>query len=1292
MELRANRRVWEVLFCVGAALTLHGIAVGAADTDSAAQAKRIVDMSGVRGGLIVHVGCGDGHLTASLALNDRYRVHGLDTDEADVDAARQNIKSRRIYGRVSVDEWEGKSLPYRTDLVNLVVCERGKAVSMDEVMRVLQPNGVAMLRRDGQWTKKVKPRPDELDEWTHYLHDASGNPVSQDTRVGPPQGLQWVGGPRWGRHHDHMASMNALVSGNGRIFYVIDKGSRKSILLPARWYLVARDAFNGTILWERRLSGWHTPLWPLKSGPAQLPRRLVAMGDRLYAMLGQEGPVSVLDAATGEVVHTYPGTKGATEIILSDGVLYALVDAAAGEGDPEAVRDVQHRARNTPWWTREESRIMAFRTDNGKLMWEKSQKVVPLTLAAEDGRLCCHNGQKLVCLDAANGSELWTSRPIAIGAQIYSFFGPTLVIDKGTVLFAGGEKAAMQFHEDGVMMAEDNMTAVSLEDGKTLWEASHPASGYRSPEDIFVLGDRVWCGETNQGRLVGIFTGRDIRTGKVEKEFPPDVETHWFHHRCYRGKATSRYLMMSRTGIEYIDPETEHWEINHWTRGSCLYGVMPANGLTYAGPHDCACYIVAKTSGFNALSPDPAAPLDELENISDADRLTKGPAYDRPVEMSAKEGDWPTYRCDGGRSGHTALPVSAKLESSWEADVGDDLTSPVVAGGRLFISGKATHTVYCLDASTGESLWDFTAGGRVDSPPTISEGRVVFGCRDGRVYCLRFSDGALIWKFRVAPLDLRTMAYEDLESVWPVHGSVLVRDGQAWCVAGRSMFMDGGLRLVRLDVKTGKKLFENVMDRTDPTTGRSLQEKIKGLNMPPALPDILSSKGDRVYMRTQEFDRKGRRTEVRRPENERDQLGEAAHLLAATGFLDDAWFHRSYWFYGKTPLSGAGGYYRAGRNAPAGRIMVFDESTVYGYGRKPKYLRWTTPIEYELFASTRQDFQRGSGWIDVEKTPSLDPAGVPISIEAWINPRGRNGVVAARGAGVQGFTLYLKRGRPHFGIVISKSYHEVRAKKRVPNGKWTHIAGVLTADKKLEVYVNGKLSNTSQAPGFIASTPGQAMEVGADEGGQVGNYDDVSTFHGLIDELKLYRGALSAEAVKSSAAGERLRAPEDVDLVLYYSFDAGDAKDTSGKGNHGEVGEVDFVSGKFGRAAEFGSRGLPDFYRVRRQWTREIPLHARAMALAHDTLFAAGPPDLVDEEKATRSIGRPETMQKLRHQDAAWQGAEGALLWATSKKTGDKLAEYRLEALPVWDGMAAANGCLYIATTDGKVHCLKGEK
>jgi len=49
-------------------------------------------------------------------------------------------------------------------------------------------------------------------------------------------------------------------------------------------------------------------------------------------------------------------------------------------------------------------------------------------------------------------------------------------------------------------------------------------------------------------------------------------------------------------------------------------------------------------------------------------------------------------------------------------------------------------------------------------------------------------------------------------------------------------------------------------------------------------------------------------------------------------------------------------------------------------------------------------------------------------------------------------------------------------------------------------------------------------------------------------------------------------------------------------------------------------------------------------------------------------------------------GAEGGLL-AYAAADGRKLAGRDLAPL-VWDGMAAAHGCLYVSTADGKVMAL----
>lgn len=1062
--------------------------IAACAANDATQARTIIETVGIKGGLIVHVGCGDGKLTAALRANDSFIVHGLDTDAKNVDAARKHIQSLGLYGSVSVAQWDGQRLPYIENFVNLIVVSEGVRVSSDEIMRVLAPNGVALV--GGK--KTVKPRPSTIDEWTHYLHDPSNNAVAHDSEISFLTRMQWIAGPRYSRHHDHMSGASAMVSANGRNFYIFEEAPRASILIPPQWHLYARDAFNGTLFWKRPIARWHEHMYPLKSGPQILPRRLVAVGDKVYATLNIDAPLTELDAATGKTLRTYDGTGVTEEILFSDGVLFlAVADSKSLRSDPKKVfatmADIRADATGGLWGEAPRT-IMAVQASSGNVLWKKATTLMPATLALDKQNVFFHDSGKIVCLSRKSGAQLWASET-PNQRTLKSSATPTLVVYEDVVLFSGyGGDAKKHKGEDTTMYA------LSACDGKRLWEAAHPPSGHAgSPKDILVLNGVVWCGDTSNGSASsGISTGRDLHTGKVLKEFSPDVQTHWFHQRCYRQKATDKFLLYSRTGIEFVDVANAHWTCHHWTRGACLYGIMPANGMIYNPPHPCACYLDAKLFGFNALAPSVKS-WQPKRDVPDAGRLDlKSEISDFKFEIS--DSDWPIYRGNAARGGYVKTIVPAtELKRAWQTDLGVKLSAPVIAGGKLFVSAVDKQEVLALDASNGKKLWSFTAGGRVDSAPTIWQGRVLFGCADGYVYCLRATDGALAWRFRAAPEDRRHFAFEQVESVWPVSGSVLVQNDTLYCVAGRSMFLDGGLRMIQLDPKTGRKLSEVVMDENDPYTKTNLQSHIKGLNMPVALPDILSSDGRYVYMRTLAFDMEGKRKQIGYTEV-REQQGDDRHLFSPTGLLDDTMWHRTYWEYGRAFASGAGGYYQAGRVTPAGRILVFDDQNVYGYGRRWQYYRWTTPLEFHLFATSKN----------------------PEQIRMGVEPPKK----------------LKKDGKP-----------------------------------------------------------------------------------------------------KGNMTGSPLT--------------------------------------RFGYA-----------------WSDELAVQATAMALADKTLFVAGPPDVIDEEQAVKALNDPEIKKKLAEQEAALEGKRGALLAAVSATNGKKLAAYRLDSAPIFDGLAAANGRLYLSTLDGKVICL----
>jgi len=112
-------------------------------------------------------------------------------------------------------------------------------------------------------------------------------------------------------------------------------------------------------------------------------------------------------------------------------------------------------------------------------------------------------------------------------------------------------------------------------------------------------------------------------------------------------------------------------------------------------------------------------------------------------------------------------------------------------------------------------------------------------------------------------------------------------------------------------------------------------------------------------------------------------------------------------------------------------------------------------------------------------------------------------------------------------------------------------------------------------------------------------------------------------------------------------------------------------------------------------WSQKrLPLLARAMVLAGETLFVAGPPDhgLAEDAQSYLKHLSAEVQERAQQQAEALAGNQGGLLWAVAKDDGKRLAEHKLDSPPVFDGMAAARGRLYVSTMDGAVHCLGGRE
>jgi len=769
--------------------------LGAGPLLAATPAEEILNSVESKSGVIVVVGCGEEaapKLTADLGRSGNWVVHAIAGSREELARFNQAIAAGAVKGFVSAEELGLAKLPYRDHLVNILVImdlRRAQAagLTMKEARRCVVPQGRIVVRSGGK-SEQTPPR-NEMDVWTHRYYDAGGIPTSNDKVFGLPVGFKWNAGLPMNfdnpvQSANRYSSTRAMVVDDGRCFTFStvvyeNLGAGWRSQYGADQYLTCRDAFNGRLLWRKRIGEtYYGGLYIENLAP------LVSTGRRLY-LAGENGKMHVVDTRTGKTVRELP-TAHIPGVIAAAG---GTVVVATWE-DGKVMGSIKRYDRRRMDWEINKGTIEAYDDASGRHLWKRDLLGTSLSIA--DGKVyivnrtrkdpleekhnrrgkgdtTAHPPQKVIALDLARGTVLWQTDDAAFQATNQAISLEAAGHGAVAVAFQGRKKVAL----------------LSAATGKPLDAQAAAATGkhfYRYRNHICTpvmrVGDVIL---SNRG-------GSITQAGKSVK---------------YGG-----------------------------ARAACLTGTVPACGAGYIAQNWCRCS-PGQIPGLIAV-----APIGTIPAPADMEKPTQPVVYSTYSDGAFSSSLWTSPRGNARRSSSAAcdIPDDVKLVWSnqivgptkegtvrrdWRSYLNSRLTAAVVAGGMAIVGDIDHNEIIAVDVKDGGVQWRFLTGGRVDSAPTLHKGICLVGDHTGCVYAIKIKSGELIYKLRIAPAEKRMLSYGKMESVWPVIGGVMVADGKAYASAGRTQGSDGGLVIRAFTPETGKPLWAKAL----PQSGGGLIEK-----------------------------------------------------------------------------------------------------------------------------------------------------------------------------------------------------------------------------------------------------------------------------------------------------------------------------------------------------------------------------------------------------------------------------------------------------------------------------------
>jgi outer membrane protein assembly factor BamB len=769
-----------------------------------------------------------------LAKTGEVVVHCIAPDENAADKIARAADKAGVGGKLLVESIPVKPLPYRDYLLNCLVVEKSEGLDFAAALKTVAPGGKLCRLEGGQWKVTVRKRPEGMDEWTHNYRDAGGNSgVSTDKFVKFPLGLRWNDDLPFNlstslQSSNSWTNTRAIAVVDGRVYYITNCAREnlrrtgdemRAVKVTQDQYLIARDAWNGTPIWRRKLGDiFYGGLFYTARAP------MVAMNGKLYAVTRQKELLEI-DGATGKTLQKFNTDFLPSIVMVLDDTLVA---ACWKEG--HSVGGLTGVDRRPMDINVEEGTLVAFNLKNGSKIWE--HKKLATSMRGADGRVYIVHRE---------------------GQDKYSQDKYERARRRGKYKDYDRDKPKEMQEKYGSAPGRGNQTAIAIDvkSGKILWEVG-AAELKLQPVDHLAINlagkGAVVIGKNtlaitnapgNSGREAIILRGASgtivfrkntnsfaaLYDGKINidrQAFAPDTGEKsekpgiGLRATVCTPQVYVNGMTTNNRGCNYtVDGKSVSFGA---ARGSCMFAAIPAHGAFFTCQTYCACApgTVPGFISFGSIHTEPTS-----AQMLKAPRIFKGPSYGK--QTSTGTDGWFTYMGNGKRNNsNTAVTLPVKMAAEWNAKIAEPisdstiegswkdslsglLTAPVVSGGLVFAADRHRHKVVALKAEDGSLAWEKFSGGRITTPPTIYDGLCMFGSSDGYVRALDVSDGSLAWKMRMGPEERRMVSYAQLESPWSVISSVLVsEDGIAYASAGKSTGAEGGIVVRAFVPKTGE--------------------------------------------------------------------------------------------------------------------------------------------------------------------------------------------------------------------------------------------------------------------------------------------------------------------------------------------------------------------------------------------------------------------------------------------------------------------------------------------------------